>query len=51
MKKYNIIETNAKGTTVKVKFQTNDKAKADRILDDFQTEYPDTEYHILKIDD
>lgn len=51
MKKYNIIETNAKGTSVKLKFQSNDQNKARRVFEDFVSEDTETEYHLMKIDD
>ncbi len=51
MKKYSIVETNPKGTTVKVKFQTGDPAKARQILGDFRNESPDDEFHLLQLED
>lgn len=51
MKKYSIVETNAKGNAFKVKFMTSDTQKAQRILSDFRNENPDTEFHLLACED
>lgn len=50
MKKYNIVETNAKGTTIKLRFQTGNKSKAEQILNDFRAENPDLEFHLLVLE-